>query len=288
MDTLTFLAENQTFYLFIVAFVSLFIGSFLNVVIYRLPLMMQREWSEECRLYLGLKPHDDEAEKLSLALPASRCPHCKHPIRPWHNIPVLSYLFLRGRCAFCHARIAIRYPIVEALTAIASFYIAWRFGFTWQALTALVFTWIGIALTFIDIDHQLLPDQLTLLLLWVGLYASLFNVFTNSTDAILGAMAGYLLFAGLQGLFGLITGKVGMGQGDYKLLAALGAFMGWKMLPLILILASFSGIVLTFIQMIIRRSFKSVPLPFGPYLIIAGWIALVWGNSIMDYYLAIY
>jgi leader peptidase (prepilin peptidase)/N-methyltransferase len=287
MDTLNFIADTPAVFLAIVAFMSLFIGSFLNVVVHRLPRMMEREWSEECRVYLGLKPHN-EPDKLSLCLPASHCPHCKHAIRPWHNIPVLSYVFLMGKCAFCKARISPRYPLVELITCLMSVYVAWRFGYSWQTLTALLFTWSCIALTFIDIDHHLLPDQLTLSLLWLGLFASLFNVFISSQDAIIGAMTGYILFATIQGIFGYATGKTGIGQGDYKLLAAFGAFVGWKLLPLIVMIASVCGITFTLIQMIIQRSFKSVPLPFGPYLAVAAWIALLWGNDMMQYYLSIF
>lgn len=179
----------------------------------------------------------------------------------------------------------MRYPLVEALTCLMSVYVAWRFGVSWQTGAALIFTWILICLTFIDLDYHLLPDQLTLLLLWVGLFFSLFSLFSDSHDAIIGAMTGYILFASLQFVFGLATGKVGMGQGDYKLLAALGAFCGWQLLPLIILLASICGIIFTFIHMLIKREFKSVPLPFGPYLAVAGWVGLIWGHEIMQYYI---
>ncbi len=284
MDILNFFAVNPNVFLVITALVSLFIGSFLNVVIYRLPRMMQLNWSEECRIYLGLKPHDD-VEKLNLCLPFSHCPHCKKIIRPWHNIPLLSYFFLQGKCAYCHAAISSRYPFVEALTAIVSVYIAWRFGLTWQMLAALLFSWICICLIFIDLDYQLLPDHLTLLLLWLGLFFSLFNLFCNAHEAIIGAMVGYAIFASVQLIFGWFTGKTGMGQGDYKFLAGLGAVLGWKMLPLIILLASVSGVIVTLTHMIIKRNFKSSPLPFGPYLAMGGFIALVWGNEILRYYL---
>lgn len=284
MDTLQFFNENPQLFLFTVGFFSLFIGSFLNVVIYRLPMMMERNWSEECRIYLGLKPHTD-IERLNLWLPFSHCPRCKKTIRPWHNIPVLSYLWLRGKCDNCQASISIRYPLVEILTCIMSVYVAWRFGISWQTGAALVFTWILICLTFIDIDYHLLPDQLTLLLLWAGLFFSLFFLFVNSEDAIIGAIAGYLIFAIVQLIFCYVTKRVGMGQGDYKLLAALGAFTGWQLLPLIILLASFSGIIFTVVQMVIKHEFKSTPLPFGPYLALAGWLALIWGHEIMQLYL---
>lgn len=283
METMHFFATNPDLFLIVVAILSLFIGSFLNVVIYRLPRMMQQSWSEECRIYLGLKPHAD-SEKLSLYLPFSHCPHCKKIIRPWHNIPVLSYLWLRGKCAYCKAPISIRYPMVELLTAVMSVYVAWKFGFSWQTIAALCFTWIGICLTFIDLDYHLLPDQLTLLLLWLGLFFSLFNIFVPTQAAIIGGITGYLIFAITQLMFGMITKKTGMGQGDFKFLAALGAFLGWQALPVVILLASISGIIISIIHMIIKWNFKSVPIPFGPYLAIAGWITLLWGNEIMQYY----
>jgi leader peptidase (prepilin peptidase)/N-methyltransferase len=285
MDILHFFTDKPEIFLLVIAILSLIIGSFLNVVIYRLPRMMEQSWSEECRIYLGLKPHTD-LEKVNLVLPFSHCPRCKKVIRPWHNIPILSYLWLRGHCAYCNARISIRYPLVEAVTCIVSVYVAWRFGFTWQTLAALFFTWFSICLTFIDLDYHLLPDQLTLTLLWIGLFCSLFPLFATSHAAIVGAIAGYLIFAVIQVIFGWLTGKTGMGQGDYKFLAAQGAFLGWKMLPLIILLASFSGIIFALTHMAIKRNFKSVPLPFGPYLAIAGWIALLWGNEILQYYIS--
>lgn len=283
MDTLAFFETNPDALLFFIGFVGLFVGSFLNVVIHRLPIMLERTWSEECRLYLGLKPQS-EPDKLNLCWPNSYCTHCKKPIKPWHNIPIVSYFFLRGRCAHCQSSISIRYPFVEALTCIISIYVAWKFGYTWQTVAALFFSWICIALTFIDIDHQLLPDQLTLTLLWIGLFSSIFGLFADSHAAIIGAIVGYLIFACTQLIFEWITGKIGMGQGDVKFLAALGAYLGWEMLPIIILLASLSGVLLAGTQMLIKRHFKSEPLPFGPYLAIAGWIALVWGNEILQRY----
>ena len=285
MDILFFLSANPEMFLIIVAIFTLFIGSFLNVVIYRLPIMMERGWSEECRVYLGLKPHTD-IEKLNLCLPGSHCPQCKTAIKPWHNIPILGYFWLRGKCSNCQTNISIRYPLVEAITCLVSVYIAWRFGVSLQTVAALLFTWICITLTFIDLDHHLLPDQLTLSLLWLGLLFSIYNVFCNSNDAIFGAVFGYLIFAITQWTFEWATGKNGMGQGDVKFLAALGAFLGWTLLPLIILLASITGIIFALTHMVVKRHFKSVPLPFGPYLAVAGWMALMWGNEIMQYYLA--
>lgn len=286
MDIWQFFSTHPSIFLTSIAILSLFVGSFLNVVIYRLPHMMEQFWSEECRLYLGLKPHS-QVEKFNLWLPFSHCPRCKKIIRPWHNIPFFSYFWLKGKCAYCRAAISIRYPIVEALTCSVSLYVTWRFGFSLQTLGALLFTWVGICLIFIDLDYHLLPDQLTLLLLWLGLFLSLFNVFVSSHDAILGAIIGYLIFAVTQWIFGRLTGKTGMGQGDFKFLAALGAFLGWQMLPLVILLASISGLIFSFTHMAIKRDFKSRPLPFGPYLAVAGWIALLWGPEIMQYYLQV-
>jgi leader peptidase (prepilin peptidase)/N-methyltransferase len=287
MDIIHFFINNPDIFLVVTAFLSLFIGSFLNVVIYRLPRMMEQNWSEECRIYLGLKPHN-EVEKLTLHLPFSHCPQCKKMIRPWHNIPLLSYLWLGGKCAYCRAPISVRYPLVEGLTCVVSVYVAWKFGVSWQTAAALLFTWISICLTFIDLDYHLLPDQLTLLLLWVGLFFSIFTIFCGSHDAIVGAIAGYLIFALTQWIFGWATGKTGMGQGDYKYLAALGAYLGWQTLPLIILLASISGVIIAFTHMLIKRNFKSAPLPFGPYLAVAGLVAMLWGHEIMQYYFEIF
>jgi len=284
MNTIYFLQTSPDIFLVFIAFIGLCLGSFLNVVIYRLPRMMRNQWQEECRHYLGLKPQPHETEHLSLWLPGSHCIHCKKPIKPWNNIPVLSYLLLRGRCNYCHASISLRYPIVELICAVSSVYLAWQFGVTWLTLFALFFNWILIALTFIDIDFHLLPDQLTLLLLWLGLLASIFGLFCNCHDAILGAILGYLIFACIEWIFKLATHKSGMGQGDFKLLAALGAFLGWQHIPTVILLASLIGIIFGLTHMLIRRQLKSVPLPFGPYLAGAGWICLIWGQEILNSY----
>jgi leader peptidase (prepilin peptidase)/N-methyltransferase len=285
MDIIDFFMEHHDLFLFLIAGFSLIIGSFLNVVIYRLPIMMKNEWSQECREYLGLKAQSADLEKINLCLPFSHCTACKKSLKPWHNIPVISYLILRGKCAFCNARISMRYPFVELLCCIASVYVAWRFGVTWQTVAGLFFTWIAISLIFIDLDHHLLPDQLTLLLVWLGLFQSLFSIFSNSHDAILGGIAGYLIFALVQWLFKMATGKIGMGQGDFKFLAGLGTFLGWQQLPIIILLASVIGLIFGVIQMIVRHQFKSLPIPFGPYLAFAGWISLMWGPQILNLYI---
>jgi leader peptidase (prepilin peptidase)/N-methyltransferase len=285
MDTIKFLTENPSIFLVLVALFSLLIGSFLNVIIYRLPRMIQNDWNQECRRYLGLKIQPSDTEHLSLWLPFSHCTHCQKPLKPWHNIPIISYLVLRGKCAYCNATISLRYPLVEALCCFASVYVAWRFGVSWQTVAALLFTWILIALTFIDLDYQLLPDQLTLSLLWLGLIASVYSLFTPCHGAIIGAIAGYIAFALTQWLFKLATGKIGMGQGDYKLLAALGAYLGWQQLPIIILLSSIIGVIFGITHMVMKRNFKSTPMPFGPYLAVAGWISLIWGSDILHLYL---
>lgn len=247
--------------------------------------MIQNEWNQECRAYLGLNPHCTDTEKLHLHLPLSHCTHCKKSLKPWHNIPVISYFVLRGKCAYCQIKIPMRYPFVELLCCIASVYVAWQFGFSLQTLGGLFFTWTVIALTFIDLDYHLLPDHLTYTLLWAGLFLSIDNVFCNSQDAILGAMIGYGIFFITQFLFHMVTGKIGMGQGDFKYLAGLGAFLGWQQLPMIILLASLIGVVFGIIHMVIKHQYKSIPIPFGPYLSIAGWISLLWGDEILQLYL---
>ncbi len=286
MDIIHFIQANPKVFLVLIAALSLLIGSFLNVLIYRLPRMIQNEWNQECRAYLGLKPHSTEIDHLNLFLPLSHCTYCKKGLKPWHNIPVLSFLVLNGKCAYCHAKIPLRYFVVEFLCCVASVYVAWRFGFSWETLGALIFTWILMGLTFIDLDFHILPDQLTFTLLWTGLFFSLFNIFTNTHDAIIGAIAGYLVFAITQALFKIATGKTGMGQGDFKFLSALGAFLGWQQLPSIILMASFIGIIFGVTHMVIKKDFRSTPLPFGPYLAIAGWISLIWGKEILHIYLS--
>ncbi len=285
MDIIGFLTHNPNIFLILIGVLALLVGSLLNVVIYRLPRMIQNAWNKECRDYLGLKSGPADNPTLNLFLPFSHCTHCNKTLKPWHNIPVISYLALRGKCAYCKARISLRYPIVEILCFITSIYVAWRFGVSWQTAGALIFTWISICLIFIDLDYHLLPDSLTLLMLWIGLFLSLFSVFCSTHDAIIGAIGGYLIFALTQWVFQLVTGKEGMGQGDFKFLAALGAYLGWQMIPLIILLASVSGIIISGIHMLIKRQYKSVPLPFGPYLAVAGWISLMWGPEILRLYL---
>jgi leader peptidase (prepilin peptidase)/N-methyltransferase len=262
---------------------GLMVGSFLNVVIHRLPIMMERDWAAQCA---ELKGEAAPAfEPLSLARPRSRCPHCGHSITALENIPLVSWLLLRGRCKSCAAPISLRYPLIEALTGLLFALAAWHFGFTAAGLGALVFVAALLALTAIDFDTQLLPDDITLPLLWIGLALNAFNVYTDLKSAVIGAMAGYLSLWGVYWLFKLFTGKEGMGYGDFKLLAALGAWLGWQMLPLTILLSSLVGAVVGISLMTFARHGRNVPIPFGPYLAAAGAIALVWGKPLTRAYL---
>ena len=264
---------------------GLVIGSFLNVVIHRLPIMMERDWAAQCAELRGETP--PVLEVLSLARPGSRCPQCGHSITALENIPVISWLLLRGRCKGCAAPISIRYPLVEALTGLLFALAGWHFGFSAAGLGAMVLVAALVALTCIDFDTQLLPDDITLPLLWVGLALNAFSVYTDLKSAVMGAMAGYLSLWGVYWLFKLVTGKEGMGYGDFKLLAALGAWLGWQMLPLAILLSSFVGAVVGMALLVFARHGRNVPIPFGPYLAAAGFIALVWGKPLTHAYLGI-
>ncbi|MEJ5211020.1 MAG: A24 family peptidase [Burkholderiales bacterium] len=265
------------------AVLGLVVGSFLNVVIHRLPRMLERAWRRQCAELEG-RPVEP-GERYDLLLPPSTCPHCGHRIGVLENIPLLSYLWLRGRCRACRAPIGLRYPVVEALTGLLSAYTAWHFGFGWQAAAALVLVWTLIALTFIDLDTQLLPDDLTLPLLWLGLGVNLSGLFTSLASSVIGAMAGYLSLWSIYWLFKLVTGKEGMGYGDFKLLAALGAWLGWQMLPAVVLLASLVGAAVGIALILFARHERHVPIPFGPYLAAGGLVALFWGESLTRFYL---
>ncbi|MCG4452033.1 A24 family peptidase [Pseudomonas sp. MMS21-TM103] len=284
--TLEFLAGNLPAFTLTCLVLGLLIGSFLNVLVYRLPVMMQRDWQAQAREILEL-PAPPDAPLFNLILPNSRCPHCGHEIRPWENIPLISYLFLRGKCSSCKAPISLRYPLVELACGLLSAYVAWHFGFTWQAAGMLLLTWGLLAMSLIDADHQLLPDSLVLPLLWLGLIANYFGLFTSLEAALWGAIGGYLSLWSVYWLFKLVTGKEGMGYGDFKLLAMLGAWGGWQVLPLTILLSSLVGAVLGLIMLRLRNAETSTPIPFGPYLAIAGWIALLWGEQITGSYLQI-
>ena len=266
---------------------GLILGSFLNVVILRLPRMMEAGWRRDCAELLspdGTAPETDEPP-LSLSKPASTCPSCGHRIRVHENIPILSYLWLRGRCSECKTRISLRYPLVEAFTALLTLIVVVQFGPTWQAAAALLLTWSLIALAVIDLDTQLLPDSITLPFLWLGLFLSLFGLFTDSQSAIIGAVAGYLSLWVVFQLFRLATGKEGMGYGDFKLLALLGAWLGWSALPQIILLSALVGALVGVGLILSGRHESGKPLPFGPYLAAAGWISLIWGEQINGAYL---
>ncbi|HTH40704.1 MAG TPA: A24 family peptidase [Rhodocyclaceae bacterium] len=266
------------------ALLGLLIGSFLNVVIHRLPKMMEREWACQCAEFRGEVPPVFDAP-LTLAQPRSRCPHCGHAITALENIPVLSYLVLRGRCRGCGQSISLRYPLIEALTGGLFALAAWKFGFGWPLLGVLIFLSACIALTFIDADTQLLPDDITLPLVWLGLLFNLNATFTSLSSAVIGAIAGYLSLWLVYWIFKLATGKEGMGYGDFKLLAAIGAWVGWQMLPLTILLSSFVGAVVGIALIVLTRQGRNVPIPFGPYLATAGVIALFWGKPLTQLYL---
>jgi leader peptidase (prepilin peptidase)/N-methyltransferase len=270
-------------WIFTAAISGLAIGSFLNVVIHRLPKMMENDWAVQCAELrneaLPEQPH------YNLAVPRSACPHCSHAITAAENVPVLSWLFLRGKCSACKAPISPRYPIVEAANALLWVACVWHFGTSAQALGAMFFTSCLLVLALIDFDTTLLPDDITLPLLWVGLLANLLGLYTSLPSAVVGAMAGYLSLWSVYWGFKLITGKEGMGYGDFKLLGALGAWLGWKMLPLLILLSSFVGALIGIALMVLAKRGKDIPMPFGPYLAAAGVIALFWGESLNRLYL---
>ena len=263
--------------------IGLLVGSFLNVVIHRLPKMMECEWQSQCAELNGISP--TPMPKYNLIVPRSACPQCSHAISAAENIPVLSYLFLRGKCAGCGAAISPRYPVVEALSGILSAYAAWHFGYGIAAVSAIVFVWALLALTFIDFDTQLLPDSITLPLLWMGLLLNLDGTFTALPNALIGAVVGYLVLWSVYWMFKLVTGKEGMGYGDFKLLAAIGAWMGWTMLPLVILLSSVVGAVVGISLIVVAKHGRNIPIPFGPYLAGGGLIALFWGQTLTQSYL---
>ena len=265
------------------AVLGLLIGSFLNVVIHRLPKMMDNDWRNQCAELHGQDAPQSEA--LSLSRPRSRCPACGHAITALENIPVISWLILRGKCSACRTPISPRYPVVEALTSLLSALAAIHFGFGWAAAGALLLIWSLIALTFIDFDTQLLPDSITLPLLWTGLLFNLFGTYTDLQSSVIGAMAGYLSLWSVYWGFKLVTGKEGMGYGDFKLLAALGAWLGWQILPLTILLSSLVGALLGIALIVVAKRGRQVPIPFGPYLATAGLIALFWGKELTQTYL---
>lgn len=330
IDSLTLLfTQNAVAFYGVVAFLGLFVGSFLNVVIHRLPLMMERAWRQDLEAWqaetgangdgtgtAAEAAHEttmattaalaggstvtlpaehattdpaatdiaESDEPFNLAVPRSRCPHCNHAIRAWENIPVISYLLLGGKCSSCRAPISARYPAIELVSMLLSVLVAWQFGPTPAAALGILVTWFLVALTMIDFDHQLLPDSLTLPLLWIGLAANLFGVFTDLHSAVVGAIAGYLILWSVYWLFKLVTGKEGMGYGDFKLLAAIGALLGWQVLPMVILLSSLVGAIVGISLILLLGRDRNVPIPFGPYLAAAGWLTMVYGDSLSGLY----
>lgn len=279
------LSLNHSWFIYLcVILISLAVGSFLNVIIYRLPIMLQNEWKEQCCELLAIQAKEEKQE-INLFLPRSFCPDCKQMVKAWQNIPVISYLFLRGRCSNCNSSISIRYPLIELMTMIISLYASWHFGFTLQLLFVLLAVWILIPLIFIDLEHQLLPDNLTLSLLWIGLIANTQNLFTSLPVAVLSSAGAYIGLWLFIKLFYLITGKIGMGHGDFKLFAAFGAWFGWMYLPLILLISSIAGAIIGVIYLHYSKQSKDTTIPFGPFLCISGLISMFWGQKIINWYL---
>jgi len=279
------MASHVLAFVLVAGLLGLIVGSFLNVVIHRLPKMLERDWLRQAREMLEPDQPLPEQPVYNLILPHSHCPHCQAEIKPWQNLPLISYALLRGRCGNCRERISPRYPLVELLTAVLSMLVAWQYGFGWAAAGVLLLTWALIALSLIDADTQLLPDAIVLPMLWLGLIANSFGLFTDMHSALWGAVLGYLSLWSVYWLFKLVTGKEGMGYGDFKLLAMLGAWGGWQVLPLTILLSSLVGAILGIIILKARGDSNSTPLPFGPYLAIAGWIAIIWGDEITGTYL---
>lgn len=294
MEIIDLLSSRPAFLLTICVILGLLVGSFLNVVAYRLPIMLERDWHEQCCNYLKIENTTPKSNKsptsfkvFNLQKPDSHCPFCDHKIKPWENVPVLSYLFLKGKCSNCKANISIRYPSVELVSGVLSGLIAFHFGATWLTIALLFLTWALITLTLIDFDHQLLPDNITLPLIWLGLIVNTIDLGLGVTlqDAVIGAIAGYLALWIVYWAFKLATGKDGMGYGDFKLLSALGAWMGWQSLLPIIILSSLVGAVFGIGMIILRGKDKSVPIPFGPFLTGAGFIMLIWGPQLSAFYI---
>jgi len=290
---LELMSESATVFIAVVFAFTLMIGSFLNVVIHRLPIMMERDWREQADELMRTPSEQELPEgRFDLIMPRSRCPSCGALITAWQNIPVVSYLFLKGRCAACKTSISVRYPLVEMMTALLATTVAWHFGPGWEALMAITLTIVLVVISMIDADTQLIPDSIVLPLMWLGLAMSLFHttlggntLFIAPKDAIVGAMAGYLTLWSVFWLFKLVTGKDGMGYGDFKLLAALGAWLGWQQLPMIIMMSAVVGAVINITLILARGKDRSIPIPFGPYLATAGWITMLWGETIKNAYI---
>ncbi|MDC8444383.1 MAG: A24 family peptidase [Nitrosomonas sp.] len=286
MSILAQMQESIGYLIAAATIVGLMVGSFLNVVIYRLPKMIERSWHLQCAELRGESV--ETIPVFNIATPRSECPNCRHRITIWENIPILSYIFLRGRCSECHFPISIRYPLIEAFTAMSSGFVAWHFGFGWLLLAALIFVWALIALAAIDIETQLLPDDITLPLVWLGILVNMYTGFTDLHSSVIGAIAGYLSLWMVYWIFKLITGKEGMGYGDFKLLAAIGAWLGWSLLPLVILLSSLVGGIVGLGLVMISKRNKNAMIPFGPYLAGGALIALLWGQSITHAYFGLF
>jgi len=297
MDIIRVFQANTAFFYTSVVILGLIIGSFLNVVIHRLPIMLLRDWRRDCREFLTEKfpqdltantKHGENSAKYNLIVPRSACPQCGHHISALENIPVISYVFLKGRCKFCKAPISLRYPIIETISAALTLAVAWKFGVSYAFLYAALLSWALLSLTMIDFDHQYLPDQITLPFLWLGLLLNLNYMYTDLSSAVIGAAAGYLSLWTVYHLFKLITGKEGMGFGDFKLLALFGAWLGWQMLPAIILISTVIGSVVGILLIVLKQHEKGKPIPFGPYLAGAGWIALIWGKELNALYFRLF
>ncbi len=287
MLIIDYLQASPTGFVVAGVMLGLIVGSFLNVVIHRLPVIMERDWRAQCTEFLDLPAHApaDEAP-FNLIVPRSRCPSCGHGITALENVPVISYIALRGRCSQCATAIGLRYPLVEVLSGILTGVVAWHFGFGPQSACAWLLTWSLIALSGIDLDHQLIPDAITLPFLWIGLGISLVPIFVDTHASLIGAMAGYGILWCIYQAFRLLTGKRGMGYGDFKLLAMLGAWLGWQSLPVVVLLSSLIGAVVGVSLILVRGQDRNIPIPFGPYLAAAGFVAMLWGQDIVAWYLS--
>ncbi|MDE2366160.1 MAG: prepilin peptidase [Betaproteobacteria bacterium] len=283
----TYLLQNSpSFFISLCAIFGLVVGSFLNVVIVRLPKMLEREWAQQCA---GLHSEEVEAQPpYNIIIPRSACVHCGHKITALENIPLMSYILLGGRCSQCRASISLRYPAVELLTALISGYVAWHFGYGLAAFAALIFSWTVIVLAFIDMDTQLLPDDITVPFIWAGLLVNVAGIFTNIQSAVIGAVAGYIALWSIYWAFKLATGREGMGYGDFKLLAAIGAWFGWQMLPLVILVSSIAGTIVGIFLIAIMQRGRHEPIPFGPYLAGGGFVALLWGSQLNDAYWSLF
>jgi len=291
MDDIVLLLQQSAPALGVVLFVfGACFGSFMNVIAIRLPDLLNHHWTAQCVEMLGQgagpeNEYHNQPPPPNLITPASRCPNCLNPLKIAHNIPIVSYIFLGGKCGFCQCAISIRYPTIEILTAVLSVHLGLTLGASWDLIFALIFTYTLITLSIIDLDHQILPDSIVIPLLWLGLFANLFGHFTDITSAVIGAMCGYLVLWSLYQVHHRITGKEGMGYGDFKLLAAIGAWLGWKLLPIVILLASISGTAVALVFITLKHQDRDNPIPFGPYLAVAAWAALIWGDTILENYL---